>query len=158
MEFEQVLSVAALLVSLTLGAFVLLRDWWSKRHGDRRVDVEERALEVDVDDRIAQRRLGEIERLDELVTGLRSELDEMKKSVGELEARDRKKQKTINTQANEIEKTNRLLSDLRTAFTQFVGRVEKAWDDGHPRPSLTAEERALLEDTIPRNRLFKESA
>jgi hypothetical protein len=142
MTFEQLLSAAALFVSLTLGAFVLLRDWWAKRHADT-------VLEVDVDDRIAERRRVELERLYERVEKLEGIVDRLEKS-------DTDKQKTINSQASELEKTNTLLSDLRTAFTAFVGRVERAWEDGHPKPSLTEQERSLLENTIPRNLLFKE--
>lgn len=152
----EIFTGLGILVSLAGVVFVYANQRRANQVSEKKLTVEERAADSAEEDRIAARRLSEIERLDDLVNGLRVELDAMKKKIDGLEKSDREKQKTIDSQADELGRTNVLLSDLRSAFKAFVERVEKAWDDGHSRPSLTVEERALLENTIPRNRIFKE--
>lgn len=113
--------------------------------------IDESATEVETDDKIAARRLGEIQRLDALVTGLRADMTQMQETIAELQKRDREKQTTIDEQASELAATNKLLSDVRKLFFQFVERVEFAWDSKHDvMPSLTRAERELLEHTLPR--------
>lgn len=113
--------------------------------------ISETAVDVETDDKIAARRLGEIQRLDALVKELRADMNAMKETIAELQKRDNEKQRTIDTQADELERTNEILSDVRRLFSEFVKRVEFAWEAGHETmPSLTREERELLEHTRPR--------
>lgn len=112
--------------------------------------IDESATEVETDDRIAARRLGEIQRLDALVRELRTDMNAMKETIAELQRRDTEKQRTIDTQATELEDTNAVLSELRALVYAFVKRVEFAWTEKHEvMPSLTRDERDLLENTIP---------
>ena len=115
--------------------------------------IDESATEVETDDKIAARRLGEIQRLDALVTGLRADLTKMQETIAELQKRDREKQTTIDEQATELAATNKILTDVRKLFFEFVGRVEFAWESQHDvMPTLTRAERDLLENTVPRRR------
>lgn len=113
--------------------------------------IDESATEVETDDKIAARRLGEIQRLDALVTGLRADMTQMQETIAELQKRDREKQTTIDEQASELAATNKLLTDVRKLVFEFVARVEFAWESQHDvMPTLTRAERDLLENTIPR--------
>lgn len=149
MSGETWLGLISLAATTALGLLVWNNQRRQARAGERSVDIDEQSAEIANEDKIAERRRVELERLYKRVEKLEGIVERLEKS-------DTAKQETINSQASELEKTNTLLADLRSAFTAFVGRVEKAWDDGHSKPSLTDEERALLENTIPRNRLFKE--
>lgn len=112
--------------------------------------IGESVAEVETDDKIAARRLGEIQRLDALVKELRTDMNAMKETITELQKRDTEKQETIDSQRDELEKTNEILSDVRKLFSAFVKRVEFAWESGHETmPSLTKAERDLLELTTP---------
>lgn len=112
--------------------------------------TNETAVEVETDDKIAARRLGEIQRLDALVKELRADMNAMKETITELQKRDSEKQETINSQRDELERTNQVLADVRRLFAEFVARVEFAWESGHDAmPSLTKAERDLLEHTTP---------
>lgn len=113
--------------------------------------IDESATEVETDDKIAARRLGEIQRLDTLVRELRADMTQMQATIAELQLRDRQKQTTIDEQASELAATNSLLNDVRKLVFQFVARVEFAWESKHEvMPTLTRAERDLLEHTIPR--------
>jgi Mg2+ and Co2+ transporter CorA len=149
MSGEAWLGVVSLFCTTALGVLVWNNQRRQAHAGERSVDIDEQTAEISNEDKIAERRRVELERL-----YLR--VEKLEGIVERLQQADEDKQKTIDSQADELGRTNDLLSDLRSAFKAFVERVEKAWDDGHSRPSLTDEERSLLENTIPRNRLFKE--
>jgi chromosome segregation ATPase len=112
--------------------------------------TSEKKVDIEAEQSVAEMRLSEIKRLDDLVRSLRLDVDKLTKTVEELQRRDRDKQRTINDQADELERTNEVLSDVRELFTRFVARVEIAWTSGHTMPTLTADERELLERTLPR--------
>ena len=137
------LGLVSILVTLALGVLVGINTWRANRN-------DEKATDVETDDKIAARRLGEIQRLDALVKELRTDMNAMKETIAELQKRDNEKQATINSQRDELDRTNEVLSDVRRLFAEFVARVEFAWESGHETmPSLTKAERDLLENTTP---------
>lgn len=146
MTVGEVLTLVGTLVSFAGILFLYLNQ-------RRASNINEQATEVETDDKIAARRLGEIQRLDTLVKDLRADMDAMKETITELQKRDTEKQKTINSQRKELDNTNAVLAEVRRLFSDFVARVEFAWESGHESmPSLTTAERELLEHTAPRRR------
>lgn len=99
--------------------------------------VAEVKATTEAEDRIAERRLTEIQRLDDRIDELRSEVDGLKEQI-------KKDGRIIDDQATLIDK-------LRALVLSFVDRVEVAWREQHPTaPALTAAERALLDEVHPR--------
>lgn len=152
--------VAALIMAgggLLTGLISLYRnlraDKTKEKVSEQQLSLEQQRFEADRTDAIAQNRLKEIERLSGELKDLRAEFDKLRDTVEDLQKRDREKQRTINEQANELEQTNNLLADVRALFSRFVARVEQAWKDGHTMPTLTDEERELLESTLPKRAL-----
>lgn len=92
------------------------------------------------------------ETADELAR-LYARLEKLERIVEELQKRDRQKQATIEDQAAELDRTNRVLAAVRSLFVAYAARVEKAWRDGHTMPVLTTDERAILEETVSREQL-----
>lgn len=102
------------------------------------------------DDRIASRRLEEIERLDKAVRELRAD-------VKELQEQRKQDLQTIDAQADELEATNDdldhaidLFTKVKAVFAGYVTRMENAWPAGGAMPLLTPEERELLAAELPR--------
>lgn len=130
-------------VTALLGVvLVFITNRRANKTNEKKLTIDERNAEVERDDKIAARRLGELNRLYERVAVL-------EKTVQDLLERDKEKQKTIDTQADDLEKTNDALDSVRSLFVSFVKRVEKAWKAGHQMPTLTTDEQALLEMTLP---------
>lgn len=148
MSAGDLLGFISLGVSLLLGVLVFVTNRRANKTSEKKLSVEEQEIEDNREDVIAKRRKEELDRLYQRV-------DKLEKIVDELQRRDREKQTTIDDQAGELERTNRLLADVRRLFVRYTARVERAWADGHTMPTLTEEERALLENTIPRSDLDK---
>ncbi len=130
-------------ITLLIGVLVYLNARRQNRTGEKKLSLEEQQEANDREDVIAKRRAEELERLYERV-------DKLEKTVEALQEADREKQQTINYQADELQRTNQVLAAVRTLFLTFERRVREAWENGHTMPTLTSDERALLEDTIPR--------
>lgn len=130
------LGLISLIVTLLLGLLAVINNHRATKNNEKQSAVGQ-------EDIIAKRRKEELDRLYERV-------DKLEKTVESLLKRDAEKQETIDTQRDELERTNEILSDVRKLFAQFVQRVEFAWDAGHETmPSLTKAERDLLEQTTP---------
>ena len=136
MSGDGILAGVSIAVTLLLWVLVFITNRRANQTSEKKVEIE-------AEDTIAERRRVELERL-----YLR--VEKLERIVEELQKRDREKQTTINDQADELERTNEVLSDVRELFTRFVARVEVAWTSGHTMPTLTADERELLERTLPR--------
>jgi len=134
------MSIASLLGTLFLG-------YLSYRNYKRANDVQTKATEVQAQAAIdARASMIAKETADEL-TRLYKRVDKLEQIVEELQKRDRQKQATIEDQAAELDRTNGVLAAVRSLFVAYAARVERAWRDGHAMPVLTAEERAILEDS-----------
>lgn len=127
-------AVSCLVAVLSL-VFALFKNRRADKAAQKHLTVEEMVAEDNREDTISKRRYLELERLYKRV-------EKLEKQVGVLQRADRSKQKTIDSQAARI-------TQMKTMFLAFVERVEMAWQDGHTMPTLTAEERALLEDDEP---------
>lgn len=136
MSGGEILALVSSLVALAGMVLVFITNRRANATSEKKVGLE-------AEDSIAERRRVELERL-----YLR--VEKLEKIVEELQRRDRDKQRTIDDQADELERTNEVLEDVRALFTRFVARVETAWTSGHTMPTLTLEERELLERTLPR--------
>ena len=146
----EVMGAISLLVTLLLGLLVFRTNSRANKTSEKTLTLQEQNAEDDREDNIAERRRVELERLYERV-------DKLEQIVEQLRIRDVQKQSTINDQADDLERTNATLSDVRNLFSRFVDRVAQSWTDGHTMPTLTTAERTLLEDTIPyRTRKTKE--
>lgn len=138
----EVMALISLIGTLLLGVLAFVTNRRANRTSEKKLTLEEQTAEDDREDNIAERRRIELDRLYQRV-------DKLEKIVEQLRLRDEQKQTTINSQADELERTNELLSAVRILFSRFVGRVETAWKDGHTMPALTVDERFLLESTTP---------
>lgn len=145
-------EIFTLVSALTALAGVLLTYVTNRRAGksnERKVNIDERLAEESLEDGIAERRLGEINRLSGLVDTLRHDMDEMKEQIKQLQASDKAKSKVIQRQANQIVHSNDMLRGLRDLFLRFVSRVDAAWSEGDAKPMLTERERLFIEQAIP---------
>lgn len=136
-----VLGLISICVTLLLGVLVFITNRRANTTADKKLTFEEQQAEDTRHRSISEERRRELDRL-----YLR--VDKLEKTVQELQRRDEAKQKTIDDQADELERTNALLGLVRRLFVRYTARVEKAWKDGHTMPKLTTEELALLEDTL----------
>lgn len=144
MSAGEILGTVSIVVTLLLGILVFITNRRANRTSEKKLTLEEQQAADEREDGIAERRRVELERL-------YGRVEKLEEIVKQLQAADRKKQVTINEQADELERTNDILSDVRALFSKFVTRVEEAWASGKAMPTLTTEERRLLEDTIPRH-------
>ena len=140
MSGGDILGGLSLLVTAVLGVLMWVNSRKQTGQGDRKITVEEQVAEDAREDVIAERRRVELERLYSRVGKLEEEVQALKKSGEDQE-------RTIKDQADELERTNDVLSNVRHLFTAFVHRVQVAWEQGHSMPTLTAEELRILEDT-----------
>lgn len=145
---NDVLPIVSIAVTLLLGVLVFITNRRANRTSEKHLTLEEQQEANDREDTIAERRRVELERLYQRV-------DKLEKTVAALQEADEKKQRTINDQADELERTNEVLTDVRALFSRFVTRVEEAWKNGHTMPTLTTDEWALLNDTIPKSTYLK---
>lgn len=142
----EILSLITGLTALAGVVLVFITNRRANATNEKKLTLEEQQAEDAREDKIAERRLGELNRLYERVAVL-------EKTVEQLLERDRQKQATIDTQADDLDRTNDALDSIRSLFIAFVRRVETAWKDGHTMPTLTEDEQALLEMTLPASRL-----
>lgn len=138
----EMLSLVTAMAALLGVVLVFITNRRANKTDEKKLTLEEQAVEDAHEDKIAERRLGELNRLYERVAVL-------EKTVEQLIERDKQKQATIDTQAGDLERTNDALDSVRGLFIAFVKRVETAWRDGHTMPTLSADEQALLEMTLP---------
>lgn len=150
MSGDTVLGGISLAVTLLLGLLVFVTNRRANKTGEKKLTLDEQQLEDQRHRSISEERRKELDRLYERV-------DKLEKTVAELQKRDEQKQETIDRQAekiddqaDELERTNKLLSEVRALFMRYTARVERAWKDGHTMPTLTVDEKALLEDTLTR--------
>ncbi|MFL2001424.1 hypothetical protein [Microbacterium sp. A1-JK] len=127
-------------MTFILGIAMFLNSRRVAKQGDRKLTTDEQSVEDAREDVIAERRRIELERLYERVAILEADIEGLKNSR-------QKQQDTIESQADEIERTNDVLSNVRHIFSEFVKRVQDAWAEGRTMPALTPEELKLLEDT-----------
>jgi uncharacterized protein HemX len=146
-----ILGGISIAVTLLLGLLVFITNRRANRTGEKKLTLEEQQVEDQRHRSISEERRKELDRLYERV-------DKLETTVAELQKRDEQKQKTIDEQADkiddqadELERTNRVLSEVRRLFVKYTARVERAWKEGHTTmPTLTVEEKSLLEDTLTR--------
>lgn len=138
-----VLGLISITVTLLLGVLVFITNRRANTTQAKKLTLEEQTVEDKRHRSISQERREELDRL-------YARVDKLEHMVEELQRRDEQKQNTINEQADEIERTNTVLGQVRRLFVRYTARVEQAWRDGHTMPTLTSDERALLEDTLTR--------
>jgi hypothetical protein len=122
------LAIASPIATILGILFVIWRDWKKAKTEALAVDIQAREsegtvalTEVEIDDRIAARRLEEIRRLDEKVRNLESDFAKFKETSS---ARNR-------------------------AFANVLRDAAEQWPKDEPGPVFAAEDIAALEDTMP---------
>lgn len=153
-------------VTLIIGVLVYLNARRQNRTGEKQLTVEEQRVEDARAEMIANMTGEELKRLyTERIPELEASVERLQKTVADLQKADTEKQKTINDQADELERTrdelrwtNQVLTDVRALVSSFAGRVEEAWTSGHTMPTLTPDEWALLNDTIPKTTFLNRGA
>lgn len=142
MSGGEILSLIVAVSALLGVVLVFITNRRANKTGEKKLTLDEQVAEDARKRSISEERRIELERL-----YLRVEKLEL--ALADLQKRDEQKQKTIDTQAVDLERTTDALEGLRGLFVAFVKRVEQAWSDGHSMPTLTEHEQALLEMTLP---------
>lgn len=142
MNGGEILGWISICVTLLLGLLVWGTNHRANRTSEKKLTLEEQTVADAASHSISEERRVELERL-------YTRVDKLERIVEELQRADKRKQRIIGEQADELDATNRRLTQIRTLFSAFVSRVEQAWKDGHTMPTLTPEERALLEGAMP---------
>lgn len=145
-------------VTLLIGLLVYLNARRQNRTSEKHLTIEEQQVEDARAEMIQSMTGDELRRLyTERIPELEASVAKLQQTVSDLQTADRQKQQTINDQADELgrtkdelKRTNQVLTDVRALVVRFTARVQQAWKDGHTMPTLTVDELALLEDTIPK--------
>lgn len=128
MNTAEIISCISLGITLLLGLLLFLTNRRANRTNEKKLTIEEQALKDAREATVADQRLEELNRLIPRVTDLEEKVERLEK------------QRTF---------LHTHISALRGLILAFVQRVERAWEDGHDKPTLTREELELLERTEP---------
>lgn len=144
-EGAYVIAGISLAGTILVAVLAFMTNRRANRTSEKHLSLEEQQAEDNRDDLVTKRQAAELDRL-------YARVDKLEETVKQLQQSDTAKQKTINDQADELERTNDVLSALRALFSKFVSRVEDAWTNQGPMPTLTTAERALLNAAPPTHR------
>lgn len=128
MNTAEILSCVSLAVTLLLGILLFVTNRRANRTSEKKLTIEEQALKDAKEATVADQRLEELNRLQPRIEALEAKVEELETDRDFLSV---------------------LITSLRNLIRDFVQRVERAWEDGHEKPTLTVEELELLERTEP---------
>lgn len=142
MSGDTLLSAIAIAAALSSALLAFITNRRAAATKDKKLTFEEQIAANTASNLVSTERREELERL-------YGRVEKLEQIVEDLQRRDVVKQATIDKQADELDRTNRALAEVKRTFARYTKRVEDAWTAEHSMPALTGEELKLLEDTLP---------